>query len=138
MQKIQKFQSGRLYAAPKSTRTYELINRDGHRLVFRVRNPKNNDSWKQLATSTFQADETGAFETVLFLDGIRLRADAWCSDPKKVRRMSLENLVGCYIHLEGYTDLRSIYNVLCQEYPGEFDRKQALETIRKVLKEERA
>ena len=49
----------------------------------------------------------------------------------------LENLVGCYIHLEGYTDLRSIYNVLCQEYPGEFDRKQALETIRKVLKEER-
>jgi hypothetical protein len=26
---------------------------------------------------------------------------------------------------------------LCQEYPGEFERKQALETIRKVLKEER-
>ena len=50
----------------------------------------------------------------------------------------LENLVGCYIHLEGYTDLRSIYNVLRQEYPGEFDRKRALETIRKVLKEERA
>ena len=49
----------------------------------------------------------------------------------------LENLVGCYIHLEGYTDLRSIYNVLCQEYPGEFDRKPALEAIRKALKEER-
>ncbi len=49
----------------------------------------------------------------------------------------LENLVGCYIHLEGYTDLRSIYNVLRREYPGEFDRKPALEIIRKVLKEER-
>ena len=49
----------------------------------------------------------------------------------------LENLVECYIHLEGYTDLRSIYKVLCQEYPGEFDRKPALEAIRKVLKEER-
>ena len=49
----------------------------------------------------------------------------------------LENLVGCYIHLEGYTDLRSIYNVLCLEYPGEFDRKSAVEVIRKVLKEER-
>jgi hypothetical protein len=49
----------------------------------------------------------------------------------------LENLVGCFIHLEGYTDLRSIYNVLRQEYPGEFDRKPALEAIRKALKEER-
>ncbi len=49
----------------------------------------------------------------------------------------LENLVGSYIHLEGYTDLRSIYDVLRQEYPGEFGRKQALEVIRKVLKEER-
>ena len=88
MQKIQKFQTGRLYAAPKSTRTYELINRDGHRLVFRVRPPKTNDYWKPLATSTFKADETGAFEAVLFQDGVRLRADAWCSDPGKVRRMS--------------------------------------------------
>ena len=94
MQKIQKFQFGRLYAAPKSTKTYELINRDGHRLVFRVRNPKTNDSWKQLATSTFKADETGAFEAVLFQDGIRLRADAWCSDPKKVQRMSPQTQQG--------------------------------------------
>ena len=49
-----------------------------------------------------------------------------------------ENLVGCYIHLEGYTDLRSIYDILRQEYPGEFDRKPALGIIRKVLTEERA
>ena len=49
----------------------------------------------------------------------------------------LENLVGCYIHLEGYTDPISIYYLLRQEYPGEFDRKLALEVIRKVLKEER-
>ena len=83
MQKIQKFQFGRLYGAPKSTQTYELHNRDGHRLVFRVRNPKNNDSWKQLATSTYQADETGAFEVVLLSDGTRLRGDMPCPGPKK-------------------------------------------------------
>ena len=88
MQKIQKFQFGRLYAAPKSTKTYELLDRDGHRLVFRVRNPKTKDSWKQLGVSTFKADETGAFEEILFSDGVRLRSDAWCSGAKKVRRMS--------------------------------------------------
>ena len=76
MQKIQKFQLGRLYAAPKSPKTYELISRDGYHLIFRVRNPKTRDSWKQLATSTFKADETGAFEEVLFIDGVRLRSDA--------------------------------------------------------------
>lgn len=49
----------------------------------------------------------------------------------------LENLAACYIHVEGYTDLRSIYNVMNQEYSGRFDRKVALAIIRKVLKEER-
>ena len=49
----------------------------------------------------------------------------------------LENLVACYIHVEGYTDLRSIYYAMNQEYHGQFDRKTALITIRKVLKEER-
>jgi len=87
MQKIQKFQFGRLYSAPKSTKTYELINRDGHRLVFRVRNPKTNDSWKQLATSTYKADESGAFEEILFNDGVRLRSDALRPERKKVRRV---------------------------------------------------
>lgn len=48
----------------------------------------------------------------------------------------IENLVACYIHVEGYTDLRSIYNVMNQEYPGQFDRKTALTAIRKILKEE--
>ena len=47
MQKIQKFQTGRLYAAPKSTKTYELIDRNGHILTFRGRNPKTGDSWKR-------------------------------------------------------------------------------------------
>lgn len=77
MQKIQKFQFGRLYAAPKSTKTYELIDRNDHFLTFRVRNPKTNDSWKQTSTSTFKADETGAFEEILFSDGVRLRSDAF-------------------------------------------------------------
>ena len=94
MQKIQKFQLGRLYAAPKSTKTYELLDRDGHRLVFRVRNPKTRDSWKQLGFSTFKADETGAFEEILFSDGVRLRSDSWCSGAKKVRRMSPQTRQG--------------------------------------------
>lgn len=86
MQKIQKFQLGRIYSAPKSTKTYELLDRSGHHLTFRVRNPKTNDSWKQLATSSFKADETGAFEEILFSDGVRLRADALCPERKKARR----------------------------------------------------
>jgi len=83
MQKIQKFQFNRIYTAPKSNKTYELINRDGHHLIFRVRNPKTRDSWKQLATSTFKANEIGAFEEVLFSDGVRLRGDMPCPGPKK-------------------------------------------------------
>ena len=46
----------------------------------------------------------------------------------------LQNLAECYIVVEGYTDLRSILNVMSQEYPGEFDRKQALGAVRDVLK----
>lgn len=38
MQKIQKFQFDRIYRAPKSTKTYELLDRSGHHLTFRVRN----------------------------------------------------------------------------------------------------
>jgi hypothetical protein len=48
----------------------------------------------------------------------------------------IESLVRCYIHIEGYNDLRSIYYVMRREYPGEFDRKTALQAIRNVLKEE--
>ena len=45
MQKIQEFQFNRIYTAPKSTKTYELI------------------------------DQNDAFEEVLFSDGVRLRAN---------------------------------------------------------------
>ena len=83
MQKIQKFQTGRLYAAPKSVKTYELIIRNGHILTFRGRNHKTNDSWKQTATSTYKADAIGAFEEVLLSDGTRLRGDMPCPGPKK-------------------------------------------------------
>jgi hypothetical protein len=83
MQKIQKFQTGRLYAAPKSIKTYELIDRNGHILTFRGRNPKTGDSWKQTATSSYKADAIGAFEEVLLSDGIRLRSDTLCTEPKR-------------------------------------------------------
>ena len=44
-------------------------------------------------------------------------------------RKDLLNLIECYIAVEGYTDLRSILSVMSQEYPGEFDRKQAILAI---------
>ena len=92
MQKIQKFQFGRLYAAPKSAKTYELIDRDGHALTFRVRNPQTRDSWKMRATSAYKADASGAFEEVLFSDGVRLRADACRPVPRKDRMRSAPTL----------------------------------------------
>ena len=103
MQKIQKFQFGRLYAAPKSIKTYELIDRNGHILIFRGRNPKNGDSWKQTATSSFKADASGAFEEVLLSDGTRLRGDMPCPGPKKaVQRMPITK--------EGITNLMAAHN----------------------------
>ena len=45
----------------------------------------------------------------------------------------LLDLAECYIAVEGYTDLRSILCVMAQEYPGEFDRKQAVLAIRDAL-----
>ena len=90
MQKIQKFQFGRLYVAPNSKKSFELIERNGHHLTFRVRKPKDRTTYKTTAISTYKADGKGAFEEVLFLDGLHLRSDSWCSDPKKVRQMSPE------------------------------------------------
>ena len=46
----------------------------------------------------------------------------------------LQNLADCYFAVEGYTDLRSILSVVSQEYPGEFDRRQAIQAIRTSLK----
>ena len=51
-----------------------------------------------------------------------------------MNQKELLNLVECYITVEGYTDLRSILSVMSQEYPGEFDRKQAILAIREALK----
>ena len=46
----------------------------------------------------------------------------------------LQSLAECYIVVEGYTDLRSILSVMSQEYPGEFDRKQALRAVRDAFR----
>ena len=88
MQKIQKFQFGHVYVVPKSSKTYELLDRDGHRLTFLVRNPKTKDSWKQISTSTYKADQSGAFEEVLFSDGVRLRSDSVLVNRKKLKKIN--------------------------------------------------
>lgn len=56
---------------------------------------------------------------------------------KPMTESELQDLVCRYIHMEGYTDLRSIYSLMCQEYPDDFDKKLALITIRRGLREER-
>lgn len=76
MQKIQKFQPSLIYSAPKSKNTFELIERNGHYLIFRVRKPKDHTSYKISATSFFKADRNGAFEEILLMDGIRIRSDS--------------------------------------------------------------
>ena len=76
MQKIQKFQPSKFYSAPKSKNTFELIERNGHHLTFRVRKPKERTWYKTSATSFFKADQHGAFEEVLLQDGTRIRADS--------------------------------------------------------------
>ena len=48
----------------------------------------------------------------------------------------LAQLAAEYVVLEGYTDPRSILNVMLQEYPGEFDRRTAMKVICKVLKKD--
>ena len=50
-------------------------------------------------------------------------------------KKELQDLADCYIAVEGYTDLRSILSVMSQEYPGEFDRRQAIQAIRNSLKD---
>ena len=50
-------------------------------------------------------------------------------------KKELQNLANCYIAVEGHTDLRSILSVMSQEYPGEFDRRQAIQAIRNSLKD---
>lgn len=52
-----------------------------------------------------------------------------------ITEAELENLVACYINVEGYTDFRSIYSVMKQEYPGEFDHKKAMQVIKKEDRE---
>ena len=55
---------------------------------------------------------------------------------KMMNETELQDLVSCYINVEGYTDFRSIYNLLKQEYPGAFDPRMAMMLIRETLKRE--
>ena len=74
MQKIQKFQFSRIYSALNSKKTFELIERNGHHLTFRVRKPKDRTTSKTTAISCYRADQTGAFEEVLLMDGTRINS----------------------------------------------------------------
>ena len=74
MQKIQKFQLSQIYSALNSKKTFELIERNGRHLTFRVRKPKERTTSKTTAISFYRADQTGAFEEVLLLDGTRINS----------------------------------------------------------------
>ena len=53
--------------------------------------------------------------------------------PLGIPHPSLQIMRPTHFHVEGYTDLRSIYIVMSQEYPGQFDRKTTLAVIRRAL-----
>ena len=74
MQKIQKFQFSHIYSALNSKKTFELIERNGHHLTFRVRVPKERTTSKTTAISYYKADQNGAFEEVLLMDGTRIQS----------------------------------------------------------------
>ena len=74
MQKILKFQLSQTYSASNSKKSFELIERNGHHLTFRVRKPKDRTTYKTTAISSYKADETGAFEEVLLMDGTRIQS----------------------------------------------------------------
>ena len=48
----------------------------------------------------------------------------------------IRDLARDYINVEGYDDLRSILSIMSQEWPQEFDRREAMKIIREVLREE--
>ena len=48
----------------------------------------------------------------------------------------IRDLARDYMNVEGYDDLRSILSIMSQEWPQEFDRREAMKIIRDVLREE--
>ena len=48
----------------------------------------------------------------------------------------IRDLTRDYMNVEGYDDLRSILSIMSQEWPQEFDRREAMKIIRDVLREE--
>ena len=93
-------------------------------------------------TLTFQSNGVRFFDFTLFLKRSGFLKIAIFAYTKAIhmKRLflfiaALAGMVSCSGSIPA--DLRSIYSILCQEYPDEFDKKTALEIIRKVLKEER-
>lgn len=76
MQSIQKFKFNQKYCAINSRKKFELVERNDNYLVFRVRKPGSRETYKTAATSTYKANEFGAFEEVFLPDGVRVRAMA--------------------------------------------------------------
>ena len=75
MPTIKKFQPNTIYSSSNSKNTYQLLERAGHYLVLLVRRPKDRTTFKITATSFYKADDTGAFEEILLMDGGRVRSN---------------------------------------------------------------
>ena len=75
MQTIKKFHPNTIYSSSSSKNTFQLLERSGHHLIFKVWKPKDRFSYKISALSTYKADEKGAFEEILLMDGSRVRSD---------------------------------------------------------------
>jgi len=91
MQTITKFTSGRWYFGSNNHCFYELLERDGHNLVFRVwrAGTDQGDGWKEHGVSNFGANELGAFEKII-LNGTTVMSDSWSGPGKKVSELPSE------------------------------------------------
>ena len=83
MQTIKKFHPNTIYSSSSSKNTFQLLERNGHHLIFRVWKANDRISYIISATSTNKADEKGAFEEILLMDGSRVQSDS----PAKTTRV---------------------------------------------------
>lgn len=74
MQTINKFKPANVYESSCVWKTVEIVERNGQMITFKVVNLKTNASYKERARAVFKADENGAFEEFLTIEGLRVRS----------------------------------------------------------------
>ena len=74
MQTINKFKPANVYESSCVYKTIEILERNAQMITFKVVNLKTNSWYKERAKAVFKADENGAFEEFLTIEGLRVRS----------------------------------------------------------------